>query len=157
MHESGAIPATPNTHCYTAVINGCAYCENDELERRDALQIAIKTYKELTDSKYGKPNHVTFSTVITALRNLTPASEKRAAAVSTVFKQCADAGEVSEFVLRRLQSALNLDQLREVVGNDAVSADGSIDINQIPSQWRRNTNSGPKRQRNPRQFATQIP
>jgi len=26
MHDSGAISAAPNTHCYTGVINSCAYC-----------------------------------------------------------------------------------------------------------------------------------
>jgi hypothetical protein len=159
LHESGAIPATPNTHCYTAVINSCAYCENDALEKRDALRIAVETYKELTGSDYGRPNQITFATVITALRNLTPASEKRAAAVRNIFRQCADEGQVSDFVLRRLQSVLNVEQFREAVGDHAVSADGSVDINQIPREWKRNAqmkSPGPNGRQGKRHLATQI-
>jgi hypothetical protein len=138
MHKKGTIKATPNTFCFTAVINSCAYCENDALEKRDALRIAVETYKELIGSDYGTPNQVTFTTVLTALRNLSPASEKRAAAVSTIFTKCADDGHVADFVLRRLQSVLNTDQLRVLVGEHAVSPDGSVDIDKLPGEWKRN-------------------
>jgi hypothetical protein len=139
MHKSGAISAPPNTYCYTAVINSCAYSENEELEKRYALQIAVDTYKELIDSAYGEPNAVTFSTMITALRNLMPASEKRAGGVRTIFRKCADDGQVEELFLRRLQSALNTAQLRELVGDHVISSDGRVDINLIPLEWKRNT------------------
>lgn len=138
MHKSGAIEAAPNTHSYTAVINSCAFCENDALEKRDALQIAIKTYKELENSEYGRPNNVTFCTLITALRNLMPASEKRAAAIKTIFHRCAEDGQVADFVLHRLQSTLNVEQLQELVGSHAVSSDGRVDIDKLPSEWKKN-------------------
>jgi len=157
MHKSGAITATPNTHCYTAVINSCAYCENDALEKRGALQIAVETYKELLNSDYGRPNQVTFSTVITALRNLSPVSEKRAEAIQNVFRRCAQDGQVAEFVLLRLQSALNADQLREVVGDAALSSDGSVDIDQIPDEWKRNARTKSSRNKRGKQgLATQM-
>lgn len=138
LNKSGTIHATPNTHSYTAVINSCAFCENDAFEKREALRIAITTYKELLASEYGRPNHVTFSTVITAIRNLMPACEKRAAAVKTIFRTCAEDGQVSEFVLRRLMSTLDKDQMGDLVEADAFSADGRIDISRIPTEWKRN-------------------
>jgi hypothetical protein len=137
MNKSGEISAKPNTHCYTAVINSCAYSENENLEKRNALQIAVGTYKELVSSDYGNPNHVTFSTLITALRNLSPPSEKRASAVANVFRTCAEGGEVTDLVLRRVQSVLNRDQLSDIFGA-AVLQDGCVDINQLPAEWRRN-------------------
>eukprot|EP00980_Cylindrotheca_fusiformis_P027747 scaffold22549_cov98-Cylindrotheca_fusiformis.AAC.3 len=138
MHKSGAIKAAPNTHSYTAVINSCAYCENDTLEKRDALQIAIKTYKELENSEYGQPNNVTFSTLITALRHLMPASNKRDAAIKTIFHRCAEDGQVTDTILRRLKSTLSASQLQELVGIHAVSPDGQVYIDKVPDEWKRN-------------------
>ena len=138
MHENGAITAKPNTYAYTAVINSCAYCENDLLEKRDALQIAVKTYKEMMASEHARPNQVTFATLLTALRNLMPADQKRAAAAKTVFQHCVDAGLVTDLVLRRLKSTLNADQLAEVVGSSASSCDGALSTTSLPCTWSEN-------------------
>jgi len=145
MHESGVIKAKPNTHAYTAVINSCAYCENDLLEKRDSLHIAVKTYKEMMASENAQPNQVTFATVLTALRNLMPADDKRAAAAKTVFQHCIDAGLVTDLVLRRLQSTLNGDQLVGVVGSDVISSDGTVSIANLPRRWSKNTFSERRR------------
>ena len=147
MHESVEISAKPNTHCYTAVINSCAHCENDEFEKRDALRIAIETYKELIDSDYGEPNEVTFSTLITVLRNVLPECQKRSSAIGTIFKKCAEDGHVDDVVVRRLQSTLNSEELHVLLG-DAVSADGRVDITELPTEWRRNVRTSAQKRRN---------
>lgn len=139
LHESGALITCPNTHCYTAVINSCAYCENDVSEKREALRIAIATYKELTASKYGVPSEVTFSTLLTALRNLLPKGKERSSAVQTVFKSAAKDGRVDDLVVRRLQSALTTEELRDLFSStDVVSRNGQIRISQLPNEWRAN-------------------
>ena len=92
----------------------CAYCENDDLDKQDALRIAIATYKDLAKSKDARPNHVTFATVITALRNLMPRGEKRDSAVQTIFKAAAKEGYVDEMVVKRMQSVLTPSQLRDI-------------------------------------------
>ena len=135
LHESGIISASPNIFSYTAVINSCAFCENDELEKREALQIAVKTYKE--SLKHATPNRVTFTTMLKALNHLLPACEKRAAAIETIFQKCAEDGQVGASVLRMLESTLDPDQLRKVVGIDAV-VNGIVDIKRIPDEWMRN-------------------
>ena len=140
LHKSGVISATPNTHCFTAVINSCAYCENDALEKRDALQIAVSTYKELLDSSYGGPNHITYSSVITALRNLSPPSEKRTAAIANIFKHCVEAGQVSDLVLKRLQSSVGAEEFQEMVGATTF-VNGNVDIDKIPEDWKQNVQS----------------
>lgn len=124
----------------------CAYCEKDENEKRDALQIAILTYKELNESDHAAPNQITFATVLTALRNLMPKSEERDAAVMTVFKNAATAGCVGEFVLRRTQSALEAETIRKKFHN-ALFDDGSINIELLPSEWRRNVDKSPVRKK----------
>ena len=137
LQESGVIKAHPNSHCYTAVINSCAYAENDAIEKRVALQIAVETYKQHCASTHDRPNQITFFTMITALRNLLPASEKRTTALRTIFNKCLEDGQVAEFVLRRLQSCLTADEFRDIVGTDAV-ANGTIDMSKIPHEWQRN-------------------
>jgi hypothetical protein len=137
MHDSGELRAKPNTHCFTAVINSCAHCEYDDFAKSGALQIAIETYRELVDSDYGGANQVTFSSLITVFRNIMPQCEKRSSAVSTIFRKCAEQGQVDTSVLQKLESTLNLQELRGLVGN-AVSGDGKVNIEELPSDWRRN-------------------
>jgi hypothetical protein len=138
LKETGVIAAAPNAHCYTAVINCCAYCENDSVEKSQALRIAVETYKEMLAADVEGPNQITFSMLITALRNLMPADETRELAIRTIFKKCADEGHVSDLFLRRVQSSLTMVQLQKLVGNEVFSCEGIVDINQIPSKWRRN-------------------
>lgn len=122
--KSGIIKSPPNVFCYTAVINACAYAERDSIEQRDALVVFLATYKEMINEDVVVPNNVTFSTVFTALRNLLPANEKRVDAVRTVFQTCVELGMCSSSVTQRLQSILNTNQLKELVGEDRVEKSG---------------------------------
>lgn len=145
LHKSGTIQASPNTHCYTAVINSCAYCEQDSLEKRQALRVAIETYKELLKEVPEGANQVTFSTLVTALRKLLPPDDTRDAAVGSIFQKCADEGHVSDLVLRQVQASVSLDQLQKLVGTESIAIEGGVTIEQIPSKWRRNVKPGHKR------------
>ena len=78
LFSSGIIKSKPNIFIYTAVINACAYTERDSIEQRDGLRIFVSMYKEMISDDSVVPNHVTFITVLTALKNLLPADEKRA-------------------------------------------------------------------------------
>mmetsp|Transcript_16907 Transcript_16907/g.27432 ORF Transcript_16907/g.27432 Transcript_16907/m.27432 type:complete len:157 (+) Transcript_16907:118-588(+) len=138
LYKSGIVETPPNGYCYTAVINACAYCEDDAIEKRDALKIFVETYKEVNNRTDLHPNHVFFKTVLTALRKLLPRSEQRKSAVSTVFKKCIECGMCDSSVLRSLESALSKDELTEVLGHEAVAANGRIDNAKIPPEWKRN-------------------
>jgi len=137
LFDSGVIKSPPNTYCYTAVINACAYTERDAIEKRDALQVFVKTYKEMIGKEDVVPNHVTFATVLTALRNLLPADEKRTAAVKTVFEKCIETGMCDHLVIKRLQSILNKEQLIALVGAERVDKNGVVQIAQLPADWTR--------------------
>lgn len=142
LYESGRLHARPNTHCFTAVINSCAYCENDEVEKNAALRIAISTYKDLCASEYGPPNEVTFSSLLTALRNLLPVSKERTSAALNVFRSAAKEGLVDNIVVKRLQSLVPKDNLRELFPSDIMSIDGDL---RVPTEWKRNVPSSAKR------------
>lgn len=120
------------------------------LDKRLSLRIAIDTYKELLESE-ARPNQITFSSFLTALRNLMPPDQKRAAVIESIFKKCANDGFVSDLVLRRLESSLNRDQLRKVLGDSVVSSQGAVKLEEIPSIWRRNLEDS-----KPRQSARQV-
>lgn len=85
----------------------CAFCENDENEKQVSLSIAVSTYNELVNSASASPNHITFATLITAIRNLMPGGHDRDTAVQVVFKKAAQCGLVDDFLLNRVQTALS--------------------------------------------------
>ena len=144
LHGSKAMAAAPNTHCYTSVINSCAFCINDESEKREALKIALATYKESerSTSKNGKPNHVTYATMLGALSRLLPPSVERTAAIGSIFKRCCETGQVDWHVLRRMQSILTAIELREVFSEAMVAPGGTIIAEKIPADWHRKIPAG---------------
>jgi len=140
LRECGKLSVRPNEICYTSVINSCAHCVNDEVEKKHALKIAVATYKELTKSDHARPNSVTYATLLTALRNLLPQGKERSSAVQTVFMNAAKDGHVNDLVLRRVQSALTTEELHQIFSN-AVRQDGNVRIDLLPNDWRRNADS----------------
>jgi hypothetical protein len=140
LYDSGVITARPNDYCYTAVINACAYCENDSVEKRDALKIFVSTYKDIADSSRSdlKPNQITFSCALAAIRKLIPPSQERLAAVKAVFKKCREEGMCDIYVLRRLRSTVDENEWTELVGDAIDYADGCFTSSQIPDDWKRN-------------------
>lgn len=139
LHKAGTIAAPPNTHCYTAVINSCAYCMDEAAEKRQALEIALATYKELERTpSHGKPNHVTYATMVTALTNLLPPSTSRSAAVSSIFKRCRETGQVDGLVIKRLQGALTREEMSQLCPESLVKSEGRINAESIPTEWRQN-------------------
>jgi hypothetical protein len=98
LHESSVICAAPNTVVYTAVISA-------------ALRIAIRTFKDLEKSSYGRPNHVTYANLLTALRNLLPPCPKRSAAIQDIFQSAVQNGCMDEIVLQRVQCKYSRESL----------------------------------------------
>ena len=137
-YASGAIQSRPNDYCYTAVINACAYTERDEIERRDALQVFVATYKEMLDEEGVVPNNVTFFTAFAALRHLLPADQRRADAVVTIFNKCTELGMCAPAVAKRLETVLDTEQLKELVGEDKVDESGAVNFELLPAEWSKN-------------------
>jgi hypothetical protein len=140
MYESGRIHARPNDYCYTSVINACAHCENDTLEKRDALKVFVDAYKFMISSSEPslRPNCVTFSCAIGALRRLLPHSEERTAAVKKVFARCLEEGMCDHRVLTRLRTAVDEQIWEELVGAEISTTKREIEFCDVPVQWGRN-------------------
>jgi hypothetical protein len=135
MSESGSIKAAPNSYCYTSVINSCAYCIDDSVEKRDSLQVFVDVYKQMNTVEDMELSHVTFATVLLALRNLLEPGEKRSSAARTVFKKVIEKGLCSVPVLNRLKSVVDGDEFRDIVGRNVVGDNGFIDLQVLPADW----------------------
>ena len=139
MYKVGEITAAPNAQCFTMVINGCAHCAHDTIEKREAVGIAIKTYKELISCKYVKPTSRAFVATVTAIRNLMPQCDKRSAAIASIFQTAVDGGLVSESLLQRVQSSLTEQDLHrcfEANGLKCASSDAAtMNYADCPSSW----------------------
>ena len=138
MNESGAIAASPNSYCYSAVIASCAYCINDSLEKRDSLKIFVDIYKRMNSDENLELNHFIFSNVLLALRNLIEPGEKRTSAVKSVFKKATEKGLCSGQFISRLRGVLNEDDFRNLVGAEAILPNGFVAIQSLPANWTSN-------------------
>ena len=136
MYEADKSRAKPNAFVYTAVLNSCAYAIGDDAKKADAMNIATTSFNELCNSRYGKPNHVTYAAYLTACRNLLPEGETRAASMTRVFRKCCEDGQVNDLILRRLESALTKEQLRELF--QSVGLEDKIELSQLPAEWKQN-------------------
>jgi hypothetical protein len=123
---------------YTAVLNSCAYAIGDDAEKADAMQIATRTFNELCNSEYGKPNHVTYAAYLTACRNLLPEGETRAASMTSIFQKCCDDGQVHDIIIRRLETSLTKEQLHDLYQSVGVDGDNAMDLALLPAEWKRN-------------------
>uniref|UniRef100_A0A7S2EBP2 Pentacotripeptide-repeat region of PRORP domain-containing protein n=1 Tax=Ditylum brightwellii TaxID=49249 RepID=A0A7S2EBP2_9STRA len=133
-YNDGDKDVKPNVSTYTSVLNSCAYTLGDLAEKREALQIASSTYKELIASGFGRPNHITYSTFLRVCSNLIPSGDSRASSMGTVFRKCCEDGQVNDLIIRQLQRSLTPDQIRGLVKCDIKNVD-TLKPTDLPSSW----------------------
>jgi pentatricopeptide repeat protein len=130
LYKAGKIEAKPNVFVFTGVINACAYTVGDPGEKADAMQIAASTFNELCSSEYGEPNHVCYSSYITAVRNLLPDGELKTKTAIGLFNKCREDGQVGDIVVKTMSSFLSPKQLEKIgLGHNAKA---------LPKEWRCN-------------------
>jgi pentatricopeptide repeat protein len=139
-YKDGNSAAKPNVFSFTAVINACAFTVGDDLEKNEAMQIAIAAYKLL--GVYDSPNHVTYSCFLKACLNLIPKGPSQESALITVFKKCREHGQVTDMILKLLLRTLTPQQVEKIVG-----VNGTISIENIPDDWKFKGNSAKKQVR----------
>lgn len=151
LHQQGVVQEPANVFVYTAVLNSCAYVEKDPAQQKQALDIAIATYKDMQAQQMAAtPTHVSYAAMLTALRNLVPVgAPQRLAAMTAVFRDAAAAGQVCDLVLHRLQTSVSSAELRAILqvsdGNDnnnisdsALSDETPVTLQDLPHYWTRN-------------------
>jgi len=135
LRAEGKIEARPNIFCYNAALNACAFSHFDENKKTANLNLAITVFKEMQASSDCAPDEMSYVNLIAALRNLMPPSPERVAAVSNVFHLCAKNRQLDKTVIQRVQTALTIEQRKELVGSDKVNEKGWIMANRLPKEW----------------------
>ena len=117
----------PNTHIHATVLNACAFSFGTEEVKREALSIAIETFRECKHR-----NDVVYGTFIKACNNLIDNDDaRRIEMIETAFVQCRQKGLVSDFVLHELFSSLSfLPEYEKLCGSQDL-----LSVQEIPKNW----------------------
>ena len=113
----------PNVVIFTAVLNACAWPEDDS-EREDAFEIAQLTMEELSLGTFDEPNFLSFAAFLSVCCSTLDPGEARDDIVRKTFQRCINRGEVAGIVLEKLSTAASpelyhelLDKYRDDTGN----------------------------------------
>jgi hypothetical protein len=102
--ESRSLALKPNVVVFTAVLNACAWPEN-ESEKADAFEIAQLTMEELSLGAFDKPNFLSFAAFLCVCFSTLPPGDERDQIIRNTFEQCIEKGQVAGIVLEKLSSA----------------------------------------------------
>jgi hypothetical protein len=105
-YQSGNKAAIPNVFAYSAVLNSCAFTFGNDIERQDAMDVAVEIMAGISKSRTANANHVVNASFLKACASLLPYEDaRRWPIVETMFKKCCRDGQVGEVVLRQLKFA----------------------------------------------------
>ena len=134
----------PDTTTYSSLINCCAYYNGPAEGRREALDIALRTFNKLCDADGEGPNNVSYGTLFKSINNLTSVGQGRNELLRKLFQQCCQEGQVDGFVLSQLRNASTADLFRELVaqpiGVSGAKGEANIKmlLRKLPPRWSRN-------------------
>lgn len=129
----------PNVVAYNAVLNACAFTDGDAFESNKAVEIAQATLKDLEQSRFGKPDQVTYGTFLRMCGNQVPPCESREKLVALIFKKCMKDGQVGNLVLQQLSSVGSEELYFALIG---VSSFEEVKLSDLPKEWRENVVEG---------------
>ena len=145
----------PDVTTYSSVINSSAYYSGGESGKENALQVALRAYRQiLSQSNDLEANSVVFGTMFKAIEKLTVVGSRRDEFLRDVFAACCEMGYVDSFVLSKLRSCSSMTQYRALVldkckkgsgrrnKNENINQRSSVSIKRVlasmPSSWGRN-------------------
>lgn len=129
----------PDVRTYSSVINACAYCKGGHQDRREALEIALRTFGKMGKGRsrtVAEPNAVTYGTILKAIHNLMPISAERDTLVSRIFERCCREGCVGRFVLTQLRQVAP-ELYLEIASKGGLTKEVRLD--DLPSSWTKNS------------------
>ena len=131
----------PDITTYSSVINCCAYYSGNAEGQAEALQVAMRTFRRIKETG-GKPNHITYGTMIKAIGKLTKMGNERDEKVKSIFAKCCREGQVDSFVLSQIRAATSPHQFQTLVLSECQQMRKNIENQQIlkimPLEWGRN-------------------
>lgn len=115
-------------------MKACATPTENKEEKALALQIAASTFNSLSLPSTGlRPNSITYTSMIHALKNLIEDPLERTQAITGIFQQCCKDGCINQSMMNILAKATTEEQFKSITG---YSSDKKT-INELPSAWSR--------------------
>jgi len=133
---------------YNTVLNACAFSalQTPQEEQREAMQIAVDTYKAMSSRKSSsrrKGNErivsrdtVTYGLMLKSIANLMPKGTVRSRMALQIFQECCDDGLVGFIVWNAMRRAVPSKLLQEAYGFKRQC--GSLEVEDLPKKWTAN-------------------
>mmetsp|Transcript_12520 Transcript_12520/g.15089 ORF Transcript_12520/g.15089 Transcript_12520/m.15089 type:complete len:174 (+) Transcript_12520:3-524(+) len=101
QYQNGVGDVIPDRMLFTRLINACAKTDGNNRARRDALKLALQAFEDLKKlPQFGSPDARCFGALMTAICRCSSDQEEATRLLQAVFKQCANAGQVNDVVLK---------------------------------------------------------
>lgn len=160
LYEDGNKRLKPNIIVYNTVLNACAFTKNGD--KNDALLVALMTFNELRNSKYCKPDAITYGTLLKSFNYLLPKGDKLTMMTTKLFHQCCKDGLYGDLFMNGMRKAVPKETFKELMVNGGAEwSKGNI---RPPRDWIRNVNdrrsaeaAKMKKKRRPRETKQQLP
>jgi hypothetical protein len=147
---------------YNTVLNACAFSAltTPQEEQREAIQIAVDTYKSMSsresssrrngDKSIVSRDAVTYGLMLKSIANLMPKGTVRSRMALQIFQECCDDGLVGFIVWNAMRRAVPSKLLQEVYGFKRQC--GSLEVEDLPKEWTKNCRErGSNKQRHRKQ------
>lgn len=127
-YKNGYKLLRPNSYIYSTILNACAFTYSSEEARKEAIHIAITTYRECAHR-----NDIVYGTFIKACSMLfDPEDNRKIQMIESAFLRCVKAGQVSNFVLEEMFNSVPMPFYQDLVGNPK---ENILSVTDVPSSW----------------------
>jgi len=123
----------PNVVAVNAVMNACAYTTPGDIQEQNrAMEIAHNRLKDLEDSDYGSPDHITYGTFLKVCANQMPDCSTRQQIMEVIFKKSIRDGQAGNLVLQQLKIMGPSELYTHLTGH---SIEDNIRMESLPNEW----------------------
>ena len=109
----------PNTQAINGVLSACSFLPKEK--RKDAVSIAIKLIDDFKHRRGVSPDHITFSTMFKVIGTSMPPGKEKEEMARSIFKECCEAGLLSDLVIKNLKKTVPRSVFRELIDSPARS------------------------------------
>lgn len=138
-HIDGNWKTKPTTRTYNMVIKACSSSNRgSRTEQRDALNIAISTYKRLRASSYGDCDKFTFISMLKAVGKLLPLhSQLRQQIAVELFHTCCEEGLLDNCILENFMLTASEKESQSIFASYTNYRGRNVDkiFRDLPKAW----------------------
>lgn len=143
----------PSVIAFNIVLNACAFSGGsfDETVKKRALQIAVSTFSQLRSGavRTCAPDDATYGNMLKVISNLIPRqSHQRGKLGMTIMRQCMEDGLVGDMVWKELPNCISKKAIESLLPKpliEIIRSGGSIELVDLPRNWRRNVKTKARR------------